>query len=140
MEVEGFGVSNLELQCFFKNNGENLSNNFVGVFPADAKKEFINEIQHNDKAKYSFMVANTDPYKKRGVHWWSFLDTDERDNLFFLNSFGIYRLLKFIVDLDIFQKLIPGQIKQIFKQDNNITLLRWNFKSKNYEKRTQKKN
>ena len=86
------------------------------------------------------MVANTDPYKKRGVHWWSFLDTDERDNLFFLNSFGIYRLLKFIVDLDIFQKLIPGQIKQIFKQDNNITLLRWNFKSKNYEKLTQKKN
>ena len=84
------------------------------------------------------MVANTDPYKKRGVHWWSFLDTDERDNLFFLNSFGIYGLVKFIVDLDIFQKLIPGKIKQIFKQDNNITLLRWNFKSKNYEKLAQK--
>ena len=52
MEVEGFGVSNLELERFFKCNGENLSNNFVGVFPAGKKREFINEIQHNDKAKY----------------------------------------------------------------------------------------
>ena len=60
MEVEGFRVSNLELERFFKCNGENLSNNFVGVFPADEKREFINEIQHNDKAKYPFMIANTD--------------------------------------------------------------------------------
>ena len=44
MEVEGFGVPNLELKRFFTNNGENLSNNFVGVFPVDAKKEFIDEI------------------------------------------------------------------------------------------------
>ena len=41
-------------------------------------------------------------------------------------------------NLDIFKKLIPGQIKQIFKQGNKITLLRWNFKLKNYEKLTQK--
>ena len=140
MEVQGFGVSNLELERFFKNNGKNLSNNFVAVFPADEKKEFINKIQHNDKAKYLFMVANTNPHKKPGVHWWSFWDTDERDPLFFFDLFGTYGLLKFIVDndLDIFQKLIPGQIKQIFKQDNKIMLLRWNFKLKNYEKLAQK--
>ena len=41
-------------------------------------------------------------------------------------------------NLDIFKKLIPGQMKQIFKQGNKITLLRWNFKLKNYEKLTQK--
>ena len=87
MEVEGFGVSNLELERFFKNNGKNLSNIFVGVFPLDEKKEFINGIQHNGKAKYSFMVANTEPHKMSGVHWWSFLDTDERDTLFFFDSF-----------------------------------------------------
>ena len=140
MEVQGFGVSNLELERFFKNNGKNLSNNFVAVFPADEKKEFINKIQHNDKAKYLFMVANTNPHKKPGVHWWSFWDTDERDPLFFFDLFGTYGLLKFTVDndLDIFQKLIPGQIKQIFKQDNKIMLLRWNFKLKNYEKLAQK--
>ena len=78
------------------------------------------------------MVASTDPHEQPGVHWWLFLDTDERDTLFFFDSFGTYGLFKFIVDndLDIFQKLIPGQIKQIFKQYNKITLLRWNFKLK----------
>ena len=125
MEVKGFEVSNLELERFFKTNGESLSNNFVGVFPADEKREFINKIQHNDKANYPFMIANTDPHNKPGVHWWSILDTDERDTLFFFDSFGTYGILKFIIDndLDIFQKLIPRQIKQIFKQDNKITPL-----------------
>ena len=125
MEVKGFEVSNLELERFFKTNGESLSNNFVGVFPADEKREFINEIQHNDKANYPFMIANTDPHNKPGVHWWSILETDARDTLFFFDSFGTYGILKFIIDndLDIFQKLIPRQIKQIFKQDNKITLL-----------------
>ena len=121
MEVKGFGVSNLVLKCFFKNNWENLSNNFVGVSPADEKKEFIKEIQHNDKAKYPFLVANTDLHKRPGVHWWSFLDADKTKNLFVFDSFGTYRLQKFIVDndLDIFQKFIPGQIKQIFKQQQD---------------------
>ena len=132
MEVEGFGVSNLELERFFKTNEENLSNKYVGAFPADEKTEFINEIQHNDKAKYPFMIANkpADRHNKPGVQWWSILNADERDTLFFFDSFGTYGLLKFIVnnDVDIFQKLIPGQIKQIFKQDNKITLLTWNFK------------
>ena len=69
MEVKGFEVSSLELERFFKTNGESLSNNFVGVFPADEKREFINKIQHNDKANYPFMIANTDPHNKPGVHW-----------------------------------------------------------------------
>ena len=125
MEVKGFEVSNLEPERFFKTNGESLSNNFVEVFPADEKREFINEIQHNGKANYPFMIANTDPHNKPGVHWWSILETDGRDTLFFFDSFGTYGILKFIIDndLDIFQKLIPRQIKQIFKQDNKITLL-----------------
>ena len=71
------------------------------------------------------MIANTDSHNKPDVHSWSILDTDERDTLLFFDSFGTYGLLKFIVDndLDIFQKLILGQIKQILKQDNKITLL-----------------
>ena len=54
--------------------------------------------------------------------------------------FGTLSLLNFIVtnDLDIFKKLIPDQIKQIFMQDSKITLLRWNFKLKSYKKLTQK--
>ena len=33
---------------------------------------------------YPFMIANTDLARKPGVHWWSFLDTDEKDTLFLL--------------------------------------------------------
>ena len=86
------------------------------------------------------MIANKDPIRKPGVHWWSFLDRDERETQFFFDSFGSYGLLSFIVnnDLNIFKKLIPGQIKQIFKQDNKVSLLKDNFKFKNYEKLTKK--
>ena len=86
------------------------------------------------------MIANTDLHNKPGIHWWSILDRDERDTLIFFDSFGTYGLLKFIVDNDlgIFQKLMPGLIKQIFKQDNKITLLTCNFKLKNYEKLSKK--
>ena len=35
-----FGVSNKELEHFFNNNGRDLSENFVGVFPANKKGNF----------------------------------------------------------------------------------------------------
>ena len=86
------------------------------------------------------MVVNTDPARKPEIHWWSFLDTDEKDTLFFFDLFSSYGLLNFIAinDLDVFNKVIPGQFRQIFKQDSKITLLKWSFKLKNYEKLRQK--
>ena len=109
MDTTGFGVSNAELETFFMNNGRNLSDNFVGVFPTDKKKEFLDEISGKE-IKYPFMIANTDPARKPGIHWWSFLDSDEKDILFFFDSSRTLALLDFIVtnDLDIFKKLIPG--------------------------------
>ena len=85
------------------------------------------------------MIANTDPARKLSVHWWSFIDTDEEDTFFF-NSFGSYGLLNIIVtsDLDIFDKVIPGHFKQIFKKGIKISLLKWSFRLKNCEKLTQK--
>ena len=116
MDTAGFGVSNAELEKFFTNNGRNLSDNFVGVFPNSKKKEFLDEISGKE-TKYPFMIANTDPARKPGIHWWSFLDTDGRDTLAFFDAFGTLGLINFIMtnDLVIFKKLIPGQIKQIFK-------------------------
>ena len=32
------------------------------------------------------MVANTDPEKKPGTYWWSFLDTDAKDTLIFFQQ------------------------------------------------------
>ena len=68
MDVKGFGVTNRELENFFKNNGANLSQNFVGGFPADQKREFLEEVSRK-KTKYPFTVANTDPARKPGIHW-----------------------------------------------------------------------
>ena len=48
MNTAGFAVSNGELEKFFMNNGRNLSDNFVGVFPADKKKEFLDEISRKE--------------------------------------------------------------------------------------------
>ena len=86
------------------------------------------------------MVANTDSARKPGIHWWSFLDTDEKDTLFLFDSFSSYGLLNFIVnnDLDVFKRVIPGQFTQIFKKDNTITLLKCSFNLNNYEKLKQK--
>ena len=58
------------------------------------------------------MIANTDPERKPGMHWWSFLDTDERNTIFFY-SFGSYGLLNFIMtnDMDIFKKTFTGPVE-----------------------------
>ena len=110
--------------------------NFVSVFPADKKRELLDKIS-GKKTKHFFMAANTDPGRKLGIHW-SFLDTKEKGTLFLFDSYG---LLDFIVnnDLDVFRRVIPGQIKKIFKKDNKITLLKWSFRLNNYEKMKQKK-
>ena len=67
------------------------------------------------------------------------MDTNEKDTLFLFDSFGSYALLNFIVnnDLDVFKRVIPGQIKKIFKKDYKIMLLKWSFKFNNYEKLKQ---
>ena len=82
MDTAGFRVSNAELEKIFMNNSRNLSGNFVDVFPANKKKEFLDKISGKE-TKYPFMIANTDPARKPGIHWRSFLDTDERDTLSF---------------------------------------------------------
>ena len=86
------------------------------------------------------MVANTNPERKPVIHWWSFLDTNKKDTLFLFDRFGSYGVLNFIVnnDLHVFKRVIPRQIKEIFKQDNKITLLKQSFKLNSYEKLKQK--
>ena len=78
--MEGFGVSTGGLEKFIPENGENMKSQFVGVFSADQKTDaFTEEIKNKE---YPFMIANTDPINKGGQHWWSFMDTDEKDNFF----------------------------------------------------------
>ena len=97
MDIEGFGLSNFELEHFFKGNGQNLSDNFIGVFPADEKKYFLDKIS-SQKIKYLFMIANTNPKRKPVVYWWLFWDMDERDTLFFFFLFFLF--IYFFIPLD----------------------------------------
>ena len=41
------------------------------------------------KGKYPFITANTDPSNKKGMRWWSILKIEPRNELFFLDSFGL---------------------------------------------------
>ena len=116
-----------------------MASQFTGVYPTDQKEENFIEFSkniRNKKASHPFIIANTDIARKSGTHWWSFLDTDEKDTLFLFDSLGTLGLLSFIVedDLDIFNKLIPGQFKQIFPKDYEITLLKWKFSMEKYKK------
>lgn len=85
------------------------------------------------------MKTNTDAEDKPCTHWWSFLDTQEKDTLFLFNSFGTIGLLGFLVENDekIFKKVITS-MQQIFKKDNEVTLLKWSFKRCSYQRLTQK--
>ena len=122
----GFGIDNVQIENFVKKSGDNISKNFLGVLPADEENRFNNvSIELKEKgAKYPFMVANTESADKDGRHWWSFLDIDGGDSQFFC-SFGTEGLLGTIVENDwkIFNKVVGG-MKNIFKKDNKITLLK----------------
>ena len=83
-EEEDFRIESVQFENFIKTSGENISKKFMGVFPADEKNRF-NDISieiKNKRAKYSFMIVNTDSAGKDGWHLWSFLDIDGKDSLF----------------------------------------------------------
>ena len=80
-------------------------------FQPTKKKEFLDEI-NTKKTKISIHDCEHRSREKTGMHWWSFLDTDERNTIFF-NSFGSYGLLHFIMtnDMDIFKKTFTGPVE-----------------------------
>ena len=74
--LEMGGISNFQIENAFKKiNDPDLLSNFVGVFPSNYMKKFINHAAMiNDSGKFLFMIANTDNSSKSGTHWWSILD------------------------------------------------------------------
>ena len=68
---------------------EDLSEIFVEVFPSNYMNKFINHaaVIEDKKGKYLFIIANTYKDNKRDTHWWSILDIEPRNDIFFLRFF-----------------------------------------------------
>ena len=59
------GISNVQIQNAIRNiGGEDLNENFVGVFPSNHLNNHAAMISEK-QVKYPFVIANTDSSKKR---------------------------------------------------------------------------
>ena len=88
------GISNSQIEDVIKRiSDKDLLNNFVGVFPSDHMKRFINHsaMIEEKKGKYPFIIANTDDSDKKGTHWWSILNIEPKNELFFFRFFWFRR-------------------------------------------------
>ena len=80
------GISNFQIEDSIKRIGdEDLLNSFVGVFPSNQMNKFMNhsEMIEEKKGKYPFIIANTDDNSEKGTHWWSILNIEPKNELFF---------------------------------------------------------
>ena len=124
------GISNFQMDEAFKKNGdEDLLDNFVDVFSSNYMNKFINHsAMISDKGKYPFIIANTDTSNTSGTHWWSILDIEPRNDIFFFDPFGLDGLKHFIIqdDKKIIDKILLG-IEQMDRTDKKITLCEIKF-------------
>ena len=131
------GISNETIVKFFENEtDDDLTNNFVGVFPSNYVTKFISFHEMMiEKNRYPFIIMNTDRSDKNGTHWWSFLDLHERKEIFLFDSFGFEGFKEFVIDNDrnILNKILFG-IEKFQKKDNKITLITLKFSMNEYEK------
>ena len=127
------GSSNFQIYDFFKEKEEyeDLKNNYMGTYSIDAITEYINfyEIIKKRNAKYPFAIFNTDKENQPGVHWWSFLDINPKNNLFLFGAFGIKRFKLFTVDndQDIVNELLYNFKKCESKSDQKLGLCTMKF-------------
>ena len=79
------GISNFQIEKAFKKIGDkDLLENFVGVFFSNYMNKFIDHASMiSGKGKYPFIIANTDASDKPGVHCWSIIEIEPRNDIFF---------------------------------------------------------
>ena len=85
--------------------------------------------------KYPFLIANTDRSDKKGTHWWSILDIDEKKDFLLFDLFGIKGLKNFIVkdDEKIVAKVLKG-VENLKEDKEQINLVNINFVKNSYLK------
>ena len=52
------------------------------------------------KGKYPFVISNTDSSENVGTHWWSILNIEPEQDIFFFDSSGLDGLKHFIIQDD----------------------------------------
>ena len=108
---------------------------------------FNNEIQKfyeiikKRNAKYPFPIFNTDKENQPGVHWWSFMDINPKNNLFLFYSFGIKGFKLFIVDndQDIVNELLYNFRKCESKSGQKLELCTMKFCVETWQKMSHKR-
>ena len=135
------GISNLQNENTIENlEGNDLNNNFVGVFLSNCMNKFINHSAiSSKKGKYPFVIASTNSSEKGGTHWWSILDIEPKTDIFFFDSFEIDSLKHLIVQdhKKIIQKILFGTEKMT-RTDCKITLCKIQFNLNAYEHLSKK--
>ena len=137
------GISNFQIEEAIATIGvKDLLENFVGVFPSNYMNKFTNHgaMIEDKKGKFPFIIANTDSSDKKGTHWWSILDIDPKNEIFFFDSFGLDVLKQFIIqdDKKTVHKILVG-IEQMKRTDQKITLCKIKFNLEACSKLSKKK-
>ena len=119
------GISNLQIE-----KAIDIDENFVGVFPANHMNRFIDykTMISEKKAKYPFIIANTDSSDKNGTHWWNSLDIEQRTNMLFFDTFGVDGLKSIIIqdNQKVVQKILL-RTEQLTRTDKKITSVKIKF-------------
>ena len=57
--------------------------NFVGVFPSNKMNKLIDHAAMiSESGKFPFVNGSTDADDKPGVHWWSMLDIEPKNDIY----------------------------------------------------------
>ena len=137
------GISNFQIDDFFKDEeNEDLKKNYMGTYSIDSITKYLNlyETIKRRNGKYPFAIFNTDKENEPGVHWWSFIDTHPKNNLFLFGSFGIEGFKLFIVnnDQDIINEVLYNFKKCEKKSSQKLQLCTMKFCVETWQKMSQK--
>ena len=132
------GISNHTIVDFIeKKTNDDVKKNFVGIFPSNYVKRFINfhSMMTETGARYPFIIMNTNCSDKKGTHWWSFLDLHPKKRNFLFDSFRFEGFKEFLLQNDrkTLNKLLHG-IKNLKKKDEKLTIITLTFSMIEYEK------
>ena len=129
------GISNFTIEKFINEINDDLKVNFIGVFPSDKILKFlkITEMVKKKKARYPFMIMNTDRSGQEGTHWWSFLEIASKEKIFLFDSYGFVGLKEFIIDND--RKTLDSffyGLEKMNKRDKKLNLTYVQFDLEKY--------